>query len=562
MSGQVSGLACISADCGSSDAMTLYPKGDAHCFSCQKTFSVAQVEEGGVDAASAPVRAVKSSPPLPTGSPANVPSRGLQEHSLAYYEVNVGFDGTNGEVSTLYFPIYRDNERTGEKVKDLANKEWTGKGSLKSPQLFGQKQAGTGKLLIITEGEEDCMAAYQMLAEQGKSYRVVSLPFGANTRGIKDNLEWVEAFETVTLNLDSDEVGKQAAQDIAEMITPGKVKIMSLPEGIKDANDFLLSKFTSEAYLKAVWNAKAFQPDGIVSGIEAMLEHMEEEEKTGPSVPYPWAGLNKLLYGMREREIVTWTAGTGIGKSAVMREIEHHLLKTTEDTVGILALEESIGRTSWGVIAVEANLPLSIKEERAALGYEPRSPDVVKWMRDANMDRLHSLDHWGSTGVDKLLNKVRYMIRGLGCKWVVLDHLSIVVSAMEQNDDERKTIDRIMTLLRKLTEETGAGMHLVSHLKRIDGRTGHEQGAEVSLSHLRGSQAIAQLSDAVVAMERNQQADTEKEANLTRLRVLKNRYAGLTGLCTNLAYDRDTGRLREITNVDEYLAPPINEAGV
>lgn len=153
------------------------------------------------------------------------------------------------------------------------------------------------------------------------------------------------------------------------------------------------------------------------------------------------------------------------------------------------------------------------------------------------------------------------MIKGLECKWIVLDHLSIVVSAMDEMGDERKAIDSIMTRLRSLCEETGAGMHLVTHLRRIDGNRGHEQGVEVSLSHLRGSQAIAQLSDGVVAMERNQQADDDREANLTRLRVLKNRYAGLTGLATHLAYDRDTGRLSEVRNVDEYLAPPITEAG-
>lgn len=174
---------------------------------------------------------------------------------------------------------------------------------------------------------------------------------------------------------------------------------------------------------------------------------------------------------------------------------------------------------------------------------------------------MHALDHWGSTGETNLMNKIRYMIKGLGCKWIFLDHLSIVVSGMDSNEDERKTIDRIMTNLRKLVEETGAGLHLVSHLKRIDGNRGHEQGMEIGLSHLRGSQAIAQLSDSVIAMERNQQADDEKEANLTRLRVLKNRYAGLTGLGPSLAYGRESGRLREIFNVEEYLAPTEEEAG-
>jgi twinkle protein len=564
MSGQESGLPCISPKCGSSDALTVYPKGDAYCFSCNTYFHADQVApwEVAVRGPVCPSKSTKSSPPLPHYKPANVPSRGIQEVSAAYYGVGIEVSTTDGEPSHLHFPVYRNGEQVGFKIKNLEDKTYGARGSIKNPDLFGQKQAGTGgKLLIITEGEEDCMSAWQMLQSVGKNYRVVSLPTGANTSAIKAHLEWIEGFETITLNLDSDDKGKETAKEIAELLTPGKVKITSLPKDIKDANEYLLSTHSAQGYLKAIWNAKTFQPDGIVSGAD-IIDYMRKEDERGASILYPWDGLNRLLYGMREREIVTWTAGTGIGKSAVMREIEHHILQTTGDTVGVLALEESVGRTGWGLVAVEASLPLSIMEERMKLGYETDSPDVLGWIESSGMkERMHTLDHWGSTSVDKLLSKCRYMIRGLGCKWVVLDHLSIVVSAMEQNEDERKTIDRIMTLLRKLCEETGAGMHLVSHLKRIDGRTGHEQGAEVSLSHLRGSQAIAQLSDAVVAMERNQQADTEKEANLTRLRVLKNRYAGLTGLATNLGYDRETGRLFEVKNVDEYLAPPISEAG-
>lgn len=147
------------------------------------------------------------------------------------------------------------------------------------------------------------------------------------------------------------------------------------------------------------------------------------------------------------------------------------------------------------------------------------------------------------------------MIKGLQCKWIFLDHLSIVVSAMDDIGNERKAIDSIMTKLRQLVEETNAGLILVSHLKRVDGNKGHEQGVEVSISHLRGSQSIAQLSDGVIAVERNQQAEDDKEANLLTVRVLKNRYAGLTGVATHLAYNRNTGRLNEIFDVNDYLTP-------
>ena len=65
---------------------------------------------------------------------------------------------------------------------------------------------------------------------------------------------------------------------------------------------------------------------------------------------------------------------------------------------------------------------------------------------------------------------------------------------------------------------------------------------------LRGSHSIAQISDAVIAMERDQQATDPIKANTTTVRVLKNRYAGDTGVAAYLLYDRDTGRMQEIDN--------------
>ena len=136
------------------------------------------------------------------------------------------------------------------------------------------------------------------------------------------------------------------------------------------------------------------------------------------------------------------------------------------------------------------------------------------------------------------------MAKGLGCKWVILDHLSILVSGQEETD-ERKSIDILMTKLRSLVEGTNIGLLLVSHLRRPSGDRGHEDGREVSLSHLRGSASIAHLSDSVIALERNQQAEDATERNTTTVRVLKNRFSGLTGKACSLNYSKDTGRMLE-----------------
>ena len=67
-------------------------------------------------------------------------------------------------------------------------------------------------------------------------------------------------------------------------------------------------------------------------------------------------------------------------------------------------------------------------------------------------------------------------------------------------------IDTTMTKLRSLVERTGIALFLVSHLKRTSSDQNHEEGARVTLGQLRGSAAIAQLSDACIGLERDQQS--------------------------------------------------------
>jgi twinkle protein len=152
-------------------------------------------------------------------------------------------------------------------------------------------------------------------------------------------------------------------------------------------------------------------------------------------------------------------------------------------------------------------------------------------------------DGFGSVDPDALLNDIRYLVKANEVKWIILDHLSILLSGNESSD-ERKMIDVVMTQLRSFVEETGIGMILISHLRRAQGDKGHEDGAQVSLGQLRGSHSIAQLSDIVVALERNISAGD----NAASLRVLKNRFNGQTGPAGDLAHQTSTGRL--VTNLD------------
>jgi len=455
--------------------------------------------------------------------------RGIREDTARKFGYQIGEH--NGKTVQIAPYFDANGSMVAQKIRG-ADKSFTVLGDISSAQLFGANLWNSGKKIVVTEGEIDCLTVSQV---QGNKWPVVSIPNGAQgaKKSIAKNLEYFEKFEEVIFMFDMDEPGKKAAAECVQLFEPGKAKIASLP--FKDANE-CLQKGQPEAIVSAMWNAKVYRPDGILAG-EDLWEQVSVDE-VNDAIPYPWDELNKLTHGSRRGELVTLTAGSGVGKSAIVREIAHHLIRKGE-TVGMIMLEENPKRTALGLMGIELNKPLH-------LGKDGVTDESLRAAFESTVGsgNVYLYNHFGSSDIDNLLSRIRFLAKGCGCKWIVLDHLSIVVSGLGDGD-ERRLIDNAMTSLRTLVEETGVGMFLVSHLKRPEGKS-HEEGGRTSLSQLRGSAAIGQLSDMVIGLERDQQGE---DPNVTTLRVLKNRFSGETGEAGYLRYDRDTGRLSE-TSVD------------
>ena len=517
-------------DCGSSDARAQYST-HYYCFSCAKRSPLDEEQDGeGSDqrSVSSEEGGVQKEVFKIQGEVSSLPARKIREDTCQKYGYRVG---EYGDKPCQYAYYYDPETRKpiAAKVR-FANKEFKliGPGKNNLP-FFGQHLFNGGKILVVTEGEIDALTVSQV---QGNKWPVVSLPNGAQSAAkvFKKQLDWLSKFDTVVIMFDMDDAGIEAAKAAAEVLPPGKAKIASLP--FKDANE-CLQNGAGDQIISAMWNAKEYRPDGIICAADLFDSLLNEE--TIYTVDYPWASLNEKTLGLRAGELVTITAGSGIGKSAVVREIAYHLIQQGE-TVGMIMLEESIKRTGLGLVGLALNKPLH-------LGKDSVSVEEFKSGFDDTLGtgRVYLYDHFGSTEVENLLSRVRYLARALDCRWIILDHLSIVVSGLD-GEDERKLIDRAMTLLRTLVEETGIGLILVSHLKRPEGK-GHEEGAKTSLAQLRGSAAIGQLSDMVIGLERNQQGENPNE---TILRVLKNRFSGETGEAGTVFYDKQTGRLTEV----------------
>ena len=518
--------------CGSSDNLARYSDGHAVCFSGGCNHYEHGNGQIGQVAQRKPMRSLEM-----TGVIAAIPDRRISQSTCQRYGVTVEY-GTDGQIVKHHYPYHNKDTGavTGTKVRITETKSFYATGEFNEAGLFGQQAFKTGgKYITITEGEADALAVNEMF--DGK-WPVVSIRSGAAgaAKDIKANLEWLETFDNVVICFDNDKAGQEAAKSVLNLFTPNKAKNVTLPA--KDAGDMLKSNQV-QAFVKEWWNAKTFRPDGIVSGLDTW--DLLQEKRDVKSIPYPWDCLNAFTYGFRPQELVTITSGSGMGKSQIMRELEYYLLKNTEDNIGILALEEDIPKTTLGIMSMEANKLLHVPEVRAGVSIEE---ERGYWERMFGLDKLQLLDHWGSTSEDDLLGRIRYMAKGLDCKWIILDHLSIVVSDQD-NGDERKAIDSIMTNLRKLVQETGVGLFLVSHLRRPSGAKAHEDGGKISLGELRGSAAIAQLSDIVIGLERDQQHVDPEIRNTTTVRVLKNRFVGLTGPACYLYYDKESGRMIE-----------------
>ena len=464
------------------------------------------------------------------GSARRLQARGLSEQTCEKYKIYA-----DGNLLRFYY-FTRDGVLRGAKVK-TKTKIFSYEGNA-TDTFFGQHLfPSSGKRVVITEGELDAASCYQAMP----GWPMVSVPSGAAAakKSIQRNLDWLQGYEEIVLFFDNDDAGRQATEAACQVLPPGKVKTAYLQGDYKDASDALAADDT-EAIRRAIWDARVYRPDGIVEGRNLL------ELVTTPNPPsqhdYKYDGLQRLLHGIRYGELVTITAGSGIGKSSFCRELATSLLQEGE-RVGYLALEESNRRTALGLMSAAVGKSLHIGEHSHDELTEAFDSSIANW-------NLYLFDGFGSFDPDIIYNRIEYLASGLDTKVIFLDHLSILLSGLD--GDERRMIDTTMTRLRSLVERTGVAMFLVSHLRRAQSDTNHEEGARVTLGQLRGSASIAQLSDAVIALERNQQSDAA--TNSTTVRVLKNRYSGETGVACSLEYNLDTCRFIE-NEIEEEFDP-------
>lgn len=513
-------------ECGSSDANALYSDGHEHCFSCGNTRHWLGEERSKPITTSSKDKPLT---PLPDTTQGPVKHRSLNTTTVNKYKVTTDKEG----IEAIFPRFDKDGHHIANQVR-YPDKGFSCEGAINDAGLFGRQAfPSSGRSITITEGYYDTLAAYQITGARYPNVGVMSAS-SAKKEVIAD-FEYLDSFETVIINFDSDEPGQKAAKEVAALFAPGKARILKLDKA-KDANDYLMQGKLKE-YIDEWFKAPPFMPDGLQLGtdtrlLEEILTYVEPK-----SVPYPWEGLNRVLYGLRTSEMVLITADTGVGKTSFIKECQYALLmnpelKESEAGLGFLHFEEPKRKTALGLMSIHNNKPYHFPDVE-------RTPEELAEAYKAVLDtpRVVIHDHFGSSDIDHVLSKVRHMA-ALGCRYVFVDHLSIIVS--DQSGDERKQLDEISTKLKTITMQLDICCVCVIHINR--------QG------QVRGSAGPEQVANSVIRLERNKKDLNEWRRNVTKVSVEKNREFGRTGPACYLYYNEITGRLEELPDelVREY----------
>lgn len=511
----------------------------------------------------------------------DIPGRNITKATCEKFGVRAGISETDGKsVDALYFPSFNQKGKiTGFKKMDLTKDKsekyhWSTVGSVSiSNKLFGQQHAEELKrkrvVCTLTEGEIDSMSCYQAMVEQVKDTKyagmepfVVSIPLGTanSVESVLHNGSFIESFADVQLFFDDDcctpaekqkgiMKGQEAREAVASALmgTSVSVKTITTPNGFKDASDLLQAGKSDDLAKLVQFGAKRFITEKIAFADDVDFEEFIAPRKVGLMTP-SFPQLMEKLEGWRLRELTLLFSMVGTGKSTVTASLAADF-NAAGEKVGLIFLEEELKETLQRMVAHRLKVNYNkFKKDPLSCATREQIKEAYDYMADDQ--KIVMLKHFGNLPITELMNKVRHMHLVCGCKYIVVDHLTLCVSGGEKEVDERKSLDRVMTELGAFCASNDVHIIAVSHINRAgvdmkppkEGKDGPEPyWITLNTSALRGSAALEQLSWTILGLETEIRPDRSR--GHVRLVVVKNRPTGKLGVCDTFKLNDETGAI-------------------
>lgn len=447
------------------------------------------------------------------------------------------FRGIHKSVREFYGVLSYETETTTEqhykypsgglKIRTEPGKKFTAK-NLHLDELFGMNlfPAGCSKMITITEGEEDCMAAYQML--KGGSYinPVVGLPGATPSPKLWEKCKsYLDSFEKIIVSADQDEPGQKVVETMFDLF-PGKVFTMDNGRH-KDANDFLIAG-DGAAYKNAWWKAKKFSPAGFTASADDWLKALSDEDPY-EHVNTPFESYNKVGRGLVKGGITVIKAPPGSGKSSLLRCLQHHLVTKEGCKVACLMMEEVKSITGRAMATYQLGKNVMTKEDAEWNGVD--EDDVAKALLEVvGDDKFVSFDINPQDPIEDTLRQCNHAIAVYGADYIWIDHLQRL-AYLSGTDNATANLTSLGVKLTELAKRKNVGIIAISHVNE-DGATKY-------------AKAIEEEAIVIIELERDRFAEDMDERNTSYLTITKNRPFGSTGSAGALSYDPDTTILKE-----------------
>lgn len=516
------------------DNLVVYEDGSAFCFRCDKDFR----DHDTTLTSNVPDKSSKKKLDFLTGSYMELDNRAISKKTCEFYKYQVDAEGK-------HIANYYDSTSTLHKQKIRTyDKRFFDTGNATYMGLFGMQLFKPNKKLYVTltEGEIDTMSVAQVY---GCRFPVVSLPGGTGSgkRSIPANLEWLLLFSHVVLMFDNDEAGRKATRRAIDDLSDTLVCVVRWPEGVNDAND-MLKQGRVEELRNLIRDAVPVIPDSIID-LGTIVKKALEPKEVGLS--WGWEGLDKPTYGMRHHELILVGAGSSVGKTTFLNQVALTLVFKHKQKIGIFSFEESELQSTEKLTGLIVNQRISLPG--AKYDYD----NAVKAGEQGLSGMAYAVKtSVGLDSVEKVITKIKYLVKVLGIHWIFLDHLTYIASLIP--GDERRGLDTTMAAFQKIIKELPCTLIVVSHLSKPnlyeskDPNTSKtfEQGRIPVATDFRGSQALQYYSTTIIVISR----DIYSVNSTTCVELVKNKIDGdRVGDTVELEFSRDTGRLEEVAEI-------------
>jgi len=491
---------CPNPDCGSSDAYSEWANGAGYCHSCETKFPPLRDET------------YNKREPMEKLKTELRSYRGIQPKVVEKYEVETALSEAGEETRRVYkYP-------SGTKYRYLDKKSFSWASGGKPTTLFGMDKfnAGSSKSITIVEGEDDALAAYYML---GGQHPVVSLPSGTISEELlKGCFDYLDAFKEIVVATDNDKVGDKAATRIS-LTFPNKTYRVSLTKH-KDACDYLAAG--DKADFKFAWiNRKKYVPDNILNTPDQFIDLFENT----PEHQYTPTGivdLDSKILGIMKGMLTVVKAPTGIGKTEFMRYLEYKFLK---DGVRLAAwhLEETKLRSLLGLVSYEGDDNLTRKDLIEDKGKQEEVKAAITTLTgDENFYQFFLRD---GDGTEELIDQIRYFATVCEVDYIFFEPIQDVLGNSEE------LLAQLAIRLSKLAAELNVGIVTIAHTNEDN--------------EIKYCRMIGQRAAVIMSLDRDPDAPTEEERNVTKIRVEKNRPCSHVGWGGMMKFDPETFTMEE-----------------